>query len=229
MRRVTRNGMLAVVAASGAMAVTMPAHADSAADGATADSPGAVSGNTIQLPVHIPVNLCGNTVDVVGVLNPAMGNKCVNSSARPTGPRPAGAKPAGSGAANGGGAHADGGAHGSPGVLSGNGVQLPVHLPLNISGNSVNVVGALNPAFGNEAVNTSHEDPPARPVDPAPQHPEPHRPPVPLPGPEAPSPGVHATLASTGTDGQNALLAGSAALVLGGAALYRRFRPRSAR
>ncbi|KND37132.1 chaplin [Streptomyces acidiscabies] len=224
MRRVTRTGVIAVFAASGAMAVTMPAHADSAADGSTADSPGAVSGNTVQLPVHIPVNLCGNTVDVVGLLNPAMGNKCVNSSSGP-----AGSGSTSSGSANGGGAHADGSAHDSPGVLSGNGIQLPVHLPVNVSGNSVNVVGALNPAFGNEAVNTSHEDPPARPVDPAPQHPQPHRPVIPVPRAEAPTPGMNVTLASTGADGQGALLAGSAALVLGGAALYRRARGRVVR
>ncbi|OKK08631.1 MULTISPECIES: chaplin [unclassified Streptomyces] len=52
-----------------------------------------------------------------------------------------------------GGAHADGAAIGSPGVGSGNLVQVPVHVPVNVSGNSVNVIGALNPAFGNTAVN----------------------------------------------------------------------------
>ncbi|QNP68506.1 chaplin [Streptomyces roseirectus] len=225
MRRATRNGVLAVVAASGAMAVTMPAHADSAADGSTADSPGAVSGNTLQVPVHIPVNVCGNTVDVVGLLNPAMGNTCVNSSESGATSQTAGS----SGAANGGGAHTDGRTHDSPGLLSGNGVQLPVHIPVNVSGNSVNVVGALNPAFGNDAVNTSHEDPPARPVDPAPQHPGPHRDPASPPRTVPPEPGVHATLASTGSDGQAAMVAGSAALLLGGAALYRRFRPQGVR
>lgn len=51
------------------------------------------------------------------------------------------------------GAHADGKAVGSPGVASGNLVQAPVHVPVNVSGNSVNVVGILNPAFGNLAVN----------------------------------------------------------------------------
>ncbi|MFJ8633125.1 chaplin ChpE [Streptomyces sp. NPDC093568] len=51
------------------------------------------------------------------------------------------------------GAHADGQAVGSPGVVSGNLVQAPVHVPVNVSGNSVNVVGILNPAFGNLAVN----------------------------------------------------------------------------
>ncbi|MFC8920767.1 chaplin [Streptomyces sp. WAC05374] len=51
------------------------------------------------------------------------------------------------------GAHADGAAIGSPGVGSGNLVQVPVHVPVNVSGNSVNVIGLLNPAFGNTAVN----------------------------------------------------------------------------
>ncbi|MGB9998817.1 chaplin [Streptomyces pseudogriseolus] len=51
------------------------------------------------------------------------------------------------------GSHADGKAVGSPGVVSGNLVQVPVDVPVNVSGNSINVVGVLNPAFGNVAVN----------------------------------------------------------------------------
>ncbi|MET7295115.1 chaplin [Streptomyces griseoloalbus] len=51
------------------------------------------------------------------------------------------------------GSHADGTAVGSPGVVSGNVIQVPVDVPVNVSGNSVNVIGALNPAFGNVAVN----------------------------------------------------------------------------
>lgn len=56
-------------------------------------------------------------------------------------------------ATDGSGASAHGTAVGSPGVGSGNLVQAPVHIPVNVSGNSVNVIGALNPAFGNTAVN----------------------------------------------------------------------------
>ncbi|MGX1129607.1 hypothetical protein RKD49_001797 [Streptomyces glaucescens] len=41
----------------------------------------------------------------------------------------------------------------SPGVISGNLVQAPVHVPVNVVGNSVNVIGVLNPAFGNLGVN----------------------------------------------------------------------------
>ncbi|MEV6553062.1 chaplin [Streptomyces sp. NPDC051597] len=61
---------------------------------------------------------------------------------------------AGAGAASAhGGALADGKAEKSPGVLSGNLVQAPVHVPVNATGNSVNVIGLLNPAFGNESSN----------------------------------------------------------------------------
>ncbi|WP_317442559.1 chaplin [Streptomyces collinus] len=51
------------------------------------------------------------------------------------------------------GAWARGEAHGSPGVVSGNVVQVPVDVPVNVVGDSVNVIGALNPAFGNLGVN----------------------------------------------------------------------------
>ncbi|GAA2335384.1 chaplin [Streptomyces caniferus] len=54
------------------------AVADSGAQGASLNSPGVVSGNTIQVPVHVPVNVCGNTVSVIGLLNPAFGAGCVN-------------------------------------------------------------------------------------------------------------------------------------------------------
>ncbi len=41
-------------------------------------SPGVASGNVVQVPVHVPVNVCGNTVNVIGLLNPTFGNSCVN-------------------------------------------------------------------------------------------------------------------------------------------------------
>ncbi|KXN65910.1 hypothetical protein CONCODRAFT_12371 [Conidiobolus coronatus NRRL 28638] len=34
------------------------------------ESPGTLSGNVIQIPIVAPINACGNTVDVIGVLNP---------------------------------------------------------------------------------------------------------------------------------------------------------------
>jgi hypothetical protein len=54
------------------------AVADSGANGVAVGSPGVGSGNVIQVPVHVPVNVCGNTVSVIGVLNPALGNVCIN-------------------------------------------------------------------------------------------------------------------------------------------------------
>ncbi|MFE2146354.1 chaplin [Streptomyces sp. NPDC059456] len=55
------------------------ASADSGAAGLAAGSPGVASGNLAQVPVHVPVNVCALTVNVVGVLNPAFGNTCVNA------------------------------------------------------------------------------------------------------------------------------------------------------
>jgi hypothetical protein len=37
-----------------------------------------LSGNLVQVPISIPVNVCGNTVNLVGVLNPTFGNTCIN-------------------------------------------------------------------------------------------------------------------------------------------------------
>lgn len=61
-----------------ALGAATPAFADSGAEGAAVGSPGVLSGNVIQVPVHIPVNVCGNTVNVIGLLNPALGNACAN-------------------------------------------------------------------------------------------------------------------------------------------------------
>ena len=55
------------------------AVADSGAQGAAVGSPGVISGNTIQVPVHLPVNVCGNTVDIIALLNPSFGTTCVTS------------------------------------------------------------------------------------------------------------------------------------------------------
>ncbi|MHA5054831.1 chaplin [Streptomyces sp. SD15] len=40
-------------------------------------SPGVLSGN-VQIPIDLDLKLCGNTVNVVGLLNQAVGNVCVN-------------------------------------------------------------------------------------------------------------------------------------------------------
>ncbi|MEU5431039.1 chaplin [Streptomyces olivoreticuli] len=49
------------------------------ADGVAKGSPGIISGNVIQLPIQVPINLCGNSIDIVGLLNPTFGNTCINA------------------------------------------------------------------------------------------------------------------------------------------------------
>ncbi|MFB7197411.1 chaplin ChpH [Streptomyces sp. NPDC056240] len=72
--------VVAAAAATGGLVLAGAgiAAADTGAQGAAVKSPGVISGNVIQVPVHIPVNACGNTVSVIGLLNPAFGNVCVN-------------------------------------------------------------------------------------------------------------------------------------------------------
>ncbi|MGY0487554.1 chaplin ChpH [Streptomyces sp. WG-D5] len=72
--------VVAAAAATGGLVLAGAglAVADSGAQGAATQSPGVVSGNVIQAPIHVPVNVCGNTVSVIGLLNPAFGNTCVN-------------------------------------------------------------------------------------------------------------------------------------------------------
>lgn len=57
------------------------AAASAGAEGVATNSPGVLSGNAVQVPIHIPVNLCGDTVNVIGALNPAFGNTCINAEA----------------------------------------------------------------------------------------------------------------------------------------------------
>jgi ChpA-C len=73
--------VVAAAAATGGLVLAGAgmAVADAGAQGAAIGSPGVLSGNVIQIPVHVPVNLCGNTVNVIGVLNPAFGNTCINA------------------------------------------------------------------------------------------------------------------------------------------------------
>ncbi|WP_411151424.1 chaplin ChpH [Streptomyces sp. A30] len=72
--------IVAAAAATGGLVLAGAgmAVADSGAQGAAMHSPGVLSGNVVQVPVHIPVNACGNTVSVIGLLNPAFGNTCIN-------------------------------------------------------------------------------------------------------------------------------------------------------
>ncbi|MEU2284170.1 chaplin [Streptomyces sp. NPDC013178] len=237
MRRVTRNGVIAVAAASGAMAVTMPAFADSAVSASAAGPPGMISGNGAQSPVHLPVEVCGNTVNAMGALGPAAGAACGEYGWNPESE------------VSGGDADASSITGYSPGDITGNLVEAPVDAPVNVAGNSVNIVGIPDPEYDNgyedmpeeeppppaeprpeppreDPPAASHPDPDPKPAAPSPQVPAPQAPAPHTRAPQAPvpAPQAHSTLARTGADATVPGLAGSAALILGGAVLYRRFR-----
>ncbi|MEU8567375.1 chaplin [Streptomyces pathocidini] len=216
MRRIARKGLVTAMATGGVLAAAAGyAHADSGAQGAAVGSPGLLSGNAVQALVHVPVNVCGNAVSVAGLLNPVAGNDCTNSG--------------GSGPGTPGGSSARGEAEGSPGVASGNSVQLPVDVPVNVTGNTVNVVGVGNEAAGNSSSNGSPEQPESRMPEPPKTAPKPPKV-TPEPAGRAPRavrPQTVESLARTGSDGDmlGFFVPASAGLLLGGGLLYRRFRP----
>jgi hypothetical protein len=239
MRQVTRKSLITVAAAGGVLALAGSgvAYADAGAQGAAEGSPGVLSGNNVQVPVHVPVNLCGNSVDIVGVLNPTFGNHCVNGDSHADSGKSAHKsshkKDHEQAATAEGGASAEGAAKGSPGVGSGNNIQIPVDIPVNACGNTVNVISALNPAFGNDCGNHAKPSTPDKPTSPeeptVPDEPEGETPQTPdeqTPNTPTTQTVSHEQLAETGTDvselGVGAAL--SAGLLLGGVVLYRRGR-----
>ncbi|RPK79131.1 MULTISPECIES: chaplin [Streptomyces] len=268
MRQVTRKGLITMAAAGGVLALGGGyAHADSGAAGTASGSPGVLSGNSVQVPIDIPVNVCGNSVSVGGLLNPTSGNDCGNGSAESGrfGDRSAAPEtrsvPGGSGdgaqggdttasdrssgasdrhsepgtgrhRAPGGGATAEGTAQGSPGILSGNAIQAPIDVPVNLCGNSVTIGGLLNPAFGNNCFNDA-ELPPPPPEEPEVPPVTPETPVTP-PGSQPPEPNApeprnipqQPQLAQTGGGGLDLLIPAGAGLLLAGAGsvLYRRSR-----
>ncbi|MEU0131444.1 MULTISPECIES: chaplin [unclassified Streptomyces] len=249
MRQVTRKGLITMAAAGGVLALGGGyAHADAGAAGAASHSPGVLSGNSIQVPIDVPVNVCGNSVDVGGLLNPTSGNDCGNgsgngssnsghsrtddggpASGHGSGDRASGHQDTrhggeGTGRHRAGGTSAQAVTSGSPGILSGNQVQAPVEIPVNLCGNSVTVGGLLNPVFGNHCENDTEAVPP--PV--VPQTPETPGKPVTPDSPRAPEPQLVAgeQLAHTGAGGLGLLIPAGAGMLLAGAGtvMYRRSR-----
>lgn len=107
-----------------------PAAAGAQAEASALGGGGLLTGNTVEVPVDAPVNICGVVATVLGGEDHAAGNHCFN------GPDTAGG-PNSSAAAE---------AAGSPGTLSGNVVQVPVSLPANICGDTATVVGGHDSA-----------------------------------------------------------------------------------
>ncbi|MEV6327936.1 chaplin [Streptomyces sp. NPDC051909] len=78
MNKLKKAAALTMVAGGLVAAGAGVASADADAQGQALHSPGVASGNLVQAPVHVPVNVSGNTVNVIGLLNPAFGNGAVN-------------------------------------------------------------------------------------------------------------------------------------------------------
>ncbi|KAG0089477.1 hypothetical protein BGZ92_004714 [Podila epicladia] len=60
-------------------APTLIRRSEAAAAGVAENSPGWGSGNVVNVPIVAPVNACGNSVTVWGLLNPTKDNTCANA------------------------------------------------------------------------------------------------------------------------------------------------------
>ncbi|MDQ1038535.1 LPXTG-motif cell wall-anchored protein [Streptomyces sp. V3I8] len=320
MRQTLSKGMVAAAAATSILSLcSSQAFADSDASAVAADSPGVLSGNSVQAPLDVPVNACGNSANAVAALNPSFGNSCATPTGKhrkPDAPRHGATSGHGSshhhapgtdrspghgsdhahgsghgsdhahGSDHGSGGHggpghggpnphhggpttphhggpghhhtgsaAHGVTHGSPGVGTGNDAQTPVDVPVNACGNTIDVIGLLNPVFGNGCAQHNgpkghgHDDPRGHDDDgpkgygddeetppPGPPATPPGHPPTatPPPPPDATPPhtpsrggGHRPELADTGSDGMLGASAAGMGLLLGGAILYRRNRAAS--
>ncbi|MFI5983961.1 chaplin [Streptomyces sp. NPDC051555] len=82
-KRLMRGTTLAVAGAAilmgGAGLASAHGGDGASAHGVTEGSPGVLSGNLLQVPIDVPINACGNTANLVGLLNPAFGTTCVNA------------------------------------------------------------------------------------------------------------------------------------------------------
>ncbi|WP_030564924.1 chaplin [Streptomyces aureocirculatus] len=73
-----RSATTAAVIVTLMSAAAGTAAADSSATGTITDSPGVLTAIARQVPVHVPVNRCAVTANVVGLLNPGFGATCQN-------------------------------------------------------------------------------------------------------------------------------------------------------
>ncbi|MER6015724.1 chaplin [Streptomyces bluensis] len=291
MRQTLSKGMVAAAAATGILSLyNTSALADSSAQGTAEGSAGVLSGNSVQAPVHIPINVCGNTVGIIGVGSAAFGNSCAHESKASTsggasrnadsereerkgarGPESL-ARPASQGSTSKSGGSQERGASekrttadtdkssgasakalASPGtgsIGSGNVIQAPVELPVNVCGNTADVLALLNGAFGGKCATDAPPKDQANPPEDYPDSPDApetpdapdtdkprHQPPATsrVTPPKAPTTSVGkpsvtpSAMAETGTEGVLAASAASAVLIAGGALLYRRSRTASRR
>ncbi|MFL6117674.1 MAG: chaplin [Catenulispora sp.] len=109
----------------------VPAPAPAPAPAAGPMGGGVLTNNTVDVPIHAPLNICGAVLSIIGSGNTATGDSCVN------GPDMSGGPGSSAGTAQSGGS-----------LLSGNVVHVPVSIPANVCGDTVTAVGSGNSAQG---------------------------------------------------------------------------------
>ncbi|MCQ4040670.1 chaplin [Streptantibioticus rubrisoli] len=81
MKRIIKATALAAASCAvvvGAAGAASAQQGGASANGATVGSPGVLSGNVIQVPINLPVSLCGNSINLIALLNPTAGNACAS-------------------------------------------------------------------------------------------------------------------------------------------------------
>jgi LPXTG-motif cell wall-anchored protein len=111
----------------------MPGGAGAAASSTVKNSGGILSGNTVQIPIDLGLNLCTYQADAIAASNTVHGSTCGGPSA--------------AGGADSGATATTSTSH-SGGILSGNTVQVPVNVPLEVCGNQAVAVGLKNAVHG---------------------------------------------------------------------------------
>ena len=160
----------------GEMASCSIAESAPSATAMTSGAGGVLSGNTAQVPIDVPVNLCGNSVlaaaaalnaastdcavsaagsssstsgmSSIGVMAPGSiantGTTSTSTAGSASGSASSTAAGSTSGSSSSSGSTAVAGTTGAGGVLSGNTVQLPIDVPVNLCGNLVSILGVLD-------------------------------------------------------------------------------------
>ncbi|MBZ9637945.1 chaplin [Streptomyces sp. PSKA30] len=245
MRQTLSRGVFAAAAATGILSLYgSSALAGTNAAEATEEASGVLSGNSLKVPVKVPLDLCGKTADAVAVLNDSFGNVCGNTSDKKAVKKKAAKASEGTYDTSGGDTTDVYGtqiAKDASGVLSGNSLEVPVEVPVNACGISGEVLAALDQAvgtscsYGDSGYGTDEVTTPkpsetptiSTPASPAPRAKETPRarqmPPAEV------QLGESGELAETGSGALMAASAASAALLAGGVLVYRRTRAASHR
>ncbi|WP_354671275.1 chaplin family protein [Streptomyces sp. S.PB5] len=145
-RQTLSRGMVMAAAATSVLVCGSDASAAAQVQGITLDLPDVLSGNTVQAPTNLPVDVCGNTITALARQNPGPHIDCADPTDEPDAPHPAGNEHPGSNDSSTSRPRGDNGnTPDSPDVASHNSVRAPVDLPIDICGNAITALARQNP------------------------------------------------------------------------------------